>query len=171
MRRAEAAPSKLRSRAVQNLPETRNGSPRDWCVMWTPVGALGATRGWVGAVEPEAGGIDAVLDGGEADPVLDAVVLTQQCPVFPTFNGGVDVALVDVGCADGDFVVVVGAAGVGDDGDKLSAAVEDPGVAGGREVPAEPQLSWLAVVVDEILREGVVLFGHDGGPFRVLLTR
>jgi hypothetical protein len=43
----------------------------------------------------------------------------------------VDVGERHVGPADGDFVPVVGAVSVGDDGDELACPVEDAGIAGG----------------------------------------
>ena len=47
-------------------------------------------------------------------------------PVLPAVEGGFDLVEQDSGPADGDFIAVVVAVAVCDDGDELSGSVEDP---------------------------------------------
>jgi hypothetical protein len=68
--------------------------------------------------------------------------------------------------ADGDFVTVVAAVAISDDGVELAGAVEDAFVVGWGVVLPEAQLAGLAVIgVDEVPRESEVNVCQGGFSF------
>ncbi len=69
---------------------------------------------------------------------------SRGIPLSHPVNSGFDVVRQDAGAAGGDFVSVVRAIGVGDDGDQMSGAVADAWLAQRRLVLAESRLARAA---------------------------
>jgi len=63
-------------------------------------------------------------------------------PVLPAVEGGFDLVEQDTGPADGDFIAVVVAVAVSEDGDELSGSVEDARVVAGAKL--RRNRSWRA---------------------------